>query len=262
MADELREFGAAELKQYNGEDGRPVYIAYKGKVYDVTESKMWKTGTHMKLHQAGEDLTDDLPNAPHAEEVFERFPVIGTVVAEEAPPTAAEDEFSHLPEPIARLLGRFPFLERHPHPMTVHFPIVFMYAAPIFAILYLITGVGGFDVATFYMLGAAVLFSLVAIPTGFLTWWVNYQARMVRPVLFKIIFSLLGMFVAAGAFVWRLIDPSVLTGAGGANVLYLVLVLALVPIITVVGTFGATLTFPVPGKRPSRKQLEKEQQDR
>jgi len=33
-----KKFTLNELKQYDGRDGRSAYIAYKGKVYDVTES--------------------------------------------------------------------------------------------------------------------------------------------------------------------------------------------------------------------------------
>jgi uncharacterized membrane protein len=211
----------------------------------------------MKLHSAGQDLTAELPNAPHDEEVFERYPQIGVLKKEELLPISAEEEFDHLPGPIARLIGRIPFLEKHPHPMTVHFPIVFMYAAPIFALLYLFTGVTGFDIATFYMLGAAALFSLVAIPTGFFTWWVNYHARPVRAVTVKIVFSTFAFVVAAAAFIWRWSDPVVLTNPEGFNVTFFILVLLLVPLITIVGSYGALLTFPIPEKKPSRKQLER-----
>ena len=49
----MKEFSAQELLEYNGEDGKPVYIVHQGKVYDVSDSKLWKTGLHMKRHPAG-----------------------------------------------------------------------------------------------------------------------------------------------------------------------------------------------------------------
>ena len=51
---------AAKLATYNGENGSPIYIAHGGKVYDVSESKLWSNGVHMKRHRAGKDLTADI----------------------------------------------------------------------------------------------------------------------------------------------------------------------------------------------------------
>jgi predicted heme/steroid binding protein len=66
-----------ELAQYNGKDGAPAFIAYNGKVYDVSSSFLWRNGKHQVLHNAGEDLTDSLEQAPHGADLLERFPVVG-----------------------------------------------------------------------------------------------------------------------------------------------------------------------------------------
>ncbi len=79
MAEEPRKFTLEELKQYNGKDGKPVYIAYQGKVYDVSEKVLWSGGEHMGLHEAGHDLTDEIELAPHREEVLERAKLIGVL---------------------------------------------------------------------------------------------------------------------------------------------------------------------------------------
>ena len=73
----MREFTKEEFAWYNGKNGNPTYIAYKGKVYDVTTSFLWKNGEHQVQHKAGEDLTKYLEDAPHGEELLERFPVVG-----------------------------------------------------------------------------------------------------------------------------------------------------------------------------------------
>jgi len=41
----MKEFTEEELAQYNGKNGNPVYVAYKGKVYDVSASFLWKDGS-------------------------------------------------------------------------------------------------------------------------------------------------------------------------------------------------------------------------
>lgn len=72
-----RTFTASELAEFDGREGRPCYIAYEGRVYDVSESFLWKKGKHQALHRAGVDLTEPMKKAPHGEEFIYRFPVVG-----------------------------------------------------------------------------------------------------------------------------------------------------------------------------------------
>ena len=74
--DTVSEITRAQLALRNGEDKEQVWIAYKGIVYDVTASRLWKKGKHYE-HWAGQDLTDELKDAPHTEKVFEKFKIIG-----------------------------------------------------------------------------------------------------------------------------------------------------------------------------------------
>ncbi|MGD6807165.1 MAG: cytochrome b5 domain-containing protein [Candidatus Bathyarchaeia archaeon] len=71
-----RKFTRQELSQFNGKNGKPAYVGYKGKVYDVTESYQWGDGDHMG-HEAGRDLTEQMEIAPHADDVMERMKQIG-----------------------------------------------------------------------------------------------------------------------------------------------------------------------------------------
>ena len=70
-------FTPQELAQFDGKNGHPAYFAFKGKVYDVTKSDLWKEGNHYGVH-AGEDLTEKLEGAPHGDEVLATFDVVGT----------------------------------------------------------------------------------------------------------------------------------------------------------------------------------------
>jgi len=76
----MRRLTKEELAQYNGKDGAPAYIAYEGKVYDVSHSFLWQKGRHQVLHTAGIDLTTELDTAPHGANMLERFPVIGMLI--------------------------------------------------------------------------------------------------------------------------------------------------------------------------------------
>lgn len=68
----------SQLALRNGQDRPEIWVAYKGLIYDVTKSRLWRRGQHYE-HWAGQDLTEELKDAPHAEEVFERFEVVGKV---------------------------------------------------------------------------------------------------------------------------------------------------------------------------------------
>jgi predicted heme/steroid binding protein/uncharacterized membrane protein len=70
-----------DICQYDGRGGRPAYIAYKGIIYDVTKSKLWKNGSHVTKHNAGRDLTDLLKTAPHGEDKVLSLPEVGRLLA-------------------------------------------------------------------------------------------------------------------------------------------------------------------------------------
>jgi predicted heme/steroid binding protein len=73
----MEDFDRETLASYDGSNGKPVYVAYQGKVYDVTRSKLWAGGAHMKRHVAGADLTGDIEDAPHDPDVLKRFRQVG-----------------------------------------------------------------------------------------------------------------------------------------------------------------------------------------
>jgi predicted heme/steroid binding protein len=75
----MKEFTKEELARYDGKNGRPAYVAYEGKVYDLSGSFLWHDGSHQVLHNAGTDLTDAMEQAPHDGDVFDKFPLVGTL---------------------------------------------------------------------------------------------------------------------------------------------------------------------------------------
>jgi predicted heme/steroid binding protein len=75
----MQDFTADELAKYDGKGGQPTYVAFKGVVYDVSESGMWDEGDHEGLHTAGHDLTAEHDDAPHDILVTD-FPQVGRLV--------------------------------------------------------------------------------------------------------------------------------------------------------------------------------------
>ncbi|MFI5342382.1 MAG: cytochrome b5 domain-containing protein [Candidatus Methylomirabilales bacterium] len=56
----IRRFTERERRRDHGKDGAPAFIAYRGRVYDVSQSFLWQNGSHQALHVAGGDLTNSL----------------------------------------------------------------------------------------------------------------------------------------------------------------------------------------------------------
>ena len=61
-----------ELRRNNGDRGSRKFIVYDGIVYDVTDCPRWRLDLHENLHFSGQDLTSELPDAPHKDDVFSR----------------------------------------------------------------------------------------------------------------------------------------------------------------------------------------------
>lgn len=82
---EDKAFDPLTLMAFDGKGDVPAFIAFKGKIYDVGDLKLWKNGVHMK-HKAGHDLSDSIAKAPHGEEKLESLNIVGTYNAELRPP--------------------------------------------------------------------------------------------------------------------------------------------------------------------------------
>jgi predicted heme/steroid binding protein len=75
-----RKFTKEELSRYNGRYNKQTFIAYKGKVYDVSESFLWQKGKHQATHFAGKDLTEEFSQVPHGHDLLEKFPIVGVLI--------------------------------------------------------------------------------------------------------------------------------------------------------------------------------------
>ncbi|MBO0933965.1 cytochrome b5 domain-containing protein [Fibrella aquatilis] len=75
---QLPSYSRAQLALRNGNDRDEIWCAYQGVIYDVTPSRLWRNGKHYE-HWAGQDLTNELADAPHNERVFLRFEAVGVL---------------------------------------------------------------------------------------------------------------------------------------------------------------------------------------
>jgi len=75
----LPQYSKSQLALRNGQDRKEIWVCYKGLIYDVGESRLWKNGKHYE-HWAGQDLTSEMEDAPHNSWVFDKFPVIGKLI--------------------------------------------------------------------------------------------------------------------------------------------------------------------------------------
>jgi len=228
----IKEFTQEELSSFNGKEGRPVYIAFQRKVYDVSQSPLWSKGLHMNRHPSGKDLVAEISAAPHGTEVFERYPQVGVLKK------GAPEELKHLPPGLQTLLQKFPMARRHPHPMVVHFPIALLMASSLFVLLYLIFKNPSFENTSFHLLLLGAIASPFAMATGLLTWWVNYRLKATPFVKKKIQFSVLLLIFEIILILWRSSSSPI------SSPIYFILMVLLTPIVSILGYYGGQMTFP------------------
>jgi len=238
MTKARREFTLEEVAKGDGKEGRPVYVVFENTVYDVSDSPLWKNGSHMNMHQAGADLTDQIAAAPHFAEVFTKRGVnpVGVLKPDQGG--------SDLPNFVKTLFRFFPMLRRHPHPISVHFPTAYLATALLFLI---IDGIIGpkpgldFEIFAFVLLILGVISAVGSVATGFLTLWVNYRFKKPRLVQMKIRLAstLLGVGLVA-----VIIRATGLTGLAFFGWVYNLLVLLLALMVMGLGYLGGQMVFP------------------
>ena len=112
--DKTRKFTSEDLKQFDGLNGHPVYVVFKGKIYDFSGSNLWLEGKHMGMHTQNEDLTESIKDAPHGEDNVFRFPLIGELaeVAPQVPTTPPAEKETVAPQVQAPVQSSPMMMER------------------------------------------------------------------------------------------------------------------------------------------------------
>jgi len=150
----------------------------------------------------------------------------------------------HVPNFLLAVFRKVPLLRRHPHPLTVHFPIAFMMLFPVLNILYLVTGNKSLETSAFHVLVAGLVVAPVAMLTGPYNWWLNYAGKWSKIIAIKIFGSLILITLILVIFLWRLLSPEIMLQPSGARIIYLIISLTFPVLVAVLGWFGAKMTFP------------------
>lgn len=255
-----------ELKEFNGQNGKPAYIGYKGKVYDVTKSDFWTGGTHMGRFNAGEDLTDSIGMSPHGEKNIFRYPEVGTLedgvqtnaVSSDTVVPNSENMMSDVDKKMME--KRKWYKKNHPHPKMIHFPIGMFglsFFLQVFAVIcYLIeykvsllnipvssaASVVGL-VSTLF----AVLFIIPAVASGALSFYINYNG-FANSILKKKMIGSVVLFICGIIAVFAGLQE--FTGAktfftyNPILSVYSLFVLICFVLITFIATQGGKITWP------------------
>lgn len=226
-----------ELDRCDGREGRLAWVAFRGKVYDVSASQRWSGGMHMKRHQVGRDLTTEFAAAPHDESVFQRTPLVGTLVT-------AEQKKSN------RLLDAY--LDLHAHPVSVHFPIALTLASAAFLILHLVTGIDSLVDAAYYALLGGAIIAPFTILTGAVSWWFNYEHKLKSPFQGKAGLSVTLFAVAVTTVILWALNRDAFLEREAVGWVYFVLVIVMSVLVLSLGKLGGALVFP-PRKKPGQK---------
>ncbi|MFC1537429.1 cytochrome b5 domain-containing protein [Gemmatimonadota bacterium] len=233
----MKQMNHDELQQHDGTGDKKTYLAFQGKVYDVTDSKLWRNGLHLKSHHAGQDLTDAMKAAPHGPSVIERFEQVGELI-EEKVPSAPSTAFKTPPKLFEMILSQ------HPHPITVHFPIALCIAAAVFTLLGLVFKVPSLEKAALYNIIFALLTTPGSIFTGLLSWYYNYSGIWTHIYRVKTYLSILLVVFLVSALSIYFLCLSGLPHAGPWYWVYSLIVLAQAPTVIGLGYFGGKITFP------------------
>ena len=221
-----------DLQQHNGKDGQKAYVSYQGRVFDVTNSRLWKNGRHVNRHEAGMDLSEALQSAPHGVEVLERYPEIDTIEG------FRQKRERGKKDALIKLYRMF-----HPHPMLIHFPMGLLGFAVIMQLLFLFTGKGSFEVAGLYALCTATLFMIPTMMSGMLSWWLNYDFAITKIFMYKLSFSIILLIMGAAEIAVRFSVPEIAYGNGASGIFYNFMIFANIPVLAVIGYNGGKLSW-------------------
>jgi uncharacterized membrane protein len=141
------------------------------------------------------------------------------------------------------------YLDLHPHPIAVHFPIALTLAAAGFLILYLLTKIAGLVDSAYYTLLTGVIVSPMAIIAGAISWWYNYRRKLTMIFKGKASLAIVLFVVEVVVVILWSMNRDALLDRKAIGWVYFALVIVMSGLVISLGKLGGDLVFPSK-KRP------------
>jgi len=127
------------------------------------------------------------------------------------------------------------------HPVAAHFPNGLVPTAVLFLLLALLTGNSNLDHAVFYLLVMVLAVIPVSMSSGIYDWRTRFHGERVLIFYKKIGLACTLLLLGLVAVFLRYEHPELLTEGGNGKWIYVGLVLAMLPVVTLLGHYGTKL---------------------
>jgi uncharacterized membrane protein len=129
------------------------------------------------------------------------------------------------------------------HPVAAHFPNGLVPTAALFLLLTLLTTSPFLEHAVFYLLGVVLAVIPVSMASGVYDWRTRLHGERAMIFYKKIGLATTLLLLVLSAVRLRYADPGLLAEGGARKWVYVGLVLAMLPVVTLLGHYGAKLAY-------------------
>jgi len=136
------------------------------------------------------------------------------------------------------------------HPVAVHFPNGLIPTAVLFLVLALLTGNSGLEYAVYCLLLVVLALIPVAGGSGFYDWRTRFEGKKATIFYKKMALAGLLFLLGLGAAALRYRNPQLMAEGGLLKWGYVALLLAMPPVVVLLGHYGAKLAYQWRKKEP------------
>jgi uncharacterized membrane protein/rubredoxin len=129
------------------------------------------------------------------------------------------------------------------HPVAAHFPNGLIPTAVLFMLMALLSGNVYTEHAVLYLLGVVLAVIPVSMASGVYDWRTRFHGEGALIFYKKIGLATTLLLLVLSAVRLRYVDPGLLAGGGARKWVYVGLLLAMLPVVTLLGHYGAKLAY-------------------